>query len=103
MSPLPSRYLGFDRLAIMTEFEWLTCNDPRPMLGFLRVSRKGSNRKLELFSVACSRRYQSQLWETTVLQWDERERQAEELQGFTQRHLRRIRCYAELDVSLIAG
>jgi hypothetical protein len=37
----------------MIEAEWLTCTDPRRILGFLRD--KGSDRKLRLFAAACCR------------------------------------------------
>ena len=38
----------------MTEAEWNACDDPRPMLEFLRD--RASERKLRLFGVACVRR-----------------------------------------------
>ncbi len=38
----------------MTEAEWLTCTDPRRMLGLLNV-RRASPRKLRLFVCACRR------------------------------------------------
>ncbi len=51
----------------MTEAEWLTCNEPKPMLEFLR--RKTGERKLRLFAVACCRR----LWHYPLEKMDDSE------------------------------
>jgi hypothetical protein len=45
----------------MTEAEWLACDDPVPMLEFLRG--RASDRKLRLFSCACCR----QVWKSIPL------------------------------------
>jgi hypothetical protein len=40
----------------MTEADWLACEEPPKMLDFLRGSGQVSDRKLQLFGVACCRR-----------------------------------------------
>jgi biotin carboxyl carrier protein len=40
----------------MTEAEWLSCNDARPMLKLLRITGRANDRKLRLFAAACLRR-----------------------------------------------
>src|SRR6266540_3083970 len=52
----------------MTETEWLACDDPARMLGFLR--RKTSDRKLRLFACGCCRQ---------LLPWNENSRVVEAL------------------------
>src|SRR4051812_49083276 len=51
------------------EREWLNCDDPQPMVEFLRVSGRPTERKLRLFSCACVRR----VWPHLA---DERDREA---------------------------
>jgi hypothetical protein len=46
----------------VTEAEWLACNDPTPMLKFLRP--QPSERKLRLFACGCCR----QVWKSLTLQ-----------------------------------
>ncbi|HEY8751576.1 MAG TPA: hypothetical protein VIM11_26580 [Tepidisphaeraceae bacterium] len=43
----------------MTEAEWLSCTDPRPMLAFLR--RAASERKMRLLGLGCCRQFRDQL------------------------------------------
>jgi hypothetical protein len=40
----------------MTEAEWVSCNDPKLMLGFLHDNGRVGERKLRLFAAACCRR-----------------------------------------------
>lgn len=58
------------REGLTTDVDWRTCEDPAPMLQFLRD--KGSKRKWRLFAVACCRRIDH-------LMTDERSRQAVEV------------------------
>jgi hypothetical protein len=48
----------------MTEAEWLACDDPKPMLEFLRD--KASDRKLRLFACACCRRVERLLTQPRI-------------------------------------
>src|SRR5437660_1186476 len=54
----------------MTETEWLTCADPRPLLAF--VKKRSSDRKLRLFAAVCCRR----VWHLLAEEWS---RQAVEI------------------------
>jgi hypothetical protein len=59
----------------VTEARWLTCDDPQPMLEFLRG--KASDRKLRLFALACFRPYRFMLVPETLQARDVAERLAE--------------------------
>jgi hypothetical protein len=59
-APKRSRFGG----EFMTEVEWLTCEDPRPMLEFLHG--RASDRKLRLFALACFRPYRFMLVPETL-------------------------------------
>jgi hypothetical protein len=66
------RIVGRRRRFAMTEAEWLACEDPEPMLAFLRG--KASDRKLRLFSIACCRRVWDWLGEESQRALDVMER-----------------------------
>jgi hypothetical protein len=63
---------GRDRRNAVTESEWLACNDPKPLLGFLDRTDPANRRPLRLFACACVRR-------VAALLRDPRSRQAVEV------------------------
>jgi hypothetical protein len=60
-----------ERKRVMTESEWASCDNPMPILQFLRSSGRANDRKLRLFAVGCCRR-------TCHAMMDERSRRAVE-------------------------
>ena len=64
----------------MTEAEWLSCGEARPMLDYLRAAEKATDRRLRLWSVACCRHspfFQLKAPDSTLLA--EAERDADEV------------------------
>jgi hypothetical protein len=76
---------GTEKGQPMTEAEWLKCEDPQPMLDFLRG--KASERKLGLYDLACCRH----IWHLLV---DVRSQQAVEI---AERFVDRLADRADLD------
>jgi hypothetical protein len=65
----------------MTESEWLICQDPQAMLGFVSTSVEGGGRKLRLFALACLRRIWPRLPEQRRLEVEVAERFVDGLVG----------------------
>jgi hypothetical protein len=87
----------------MTETEWLACTDPDPMLDCVRQHKATTDRKLELFAVACWYRdndlnKSKAGWAATCLS----EQRAETLRGFTARGVKSARRGAKSALSFIA-
>jgi hypothetical protein len=84
----------------MTEAEWLSCSDARPMLEF--TGSTASGRKLRLFGAACCRRVWDDMWEGCHPGVEAAEQFAEGLAGPEVLRLARRACMGSPDAARAA-